>query len=206
MTTRICFMCRDYYDDLYKICSCYDSVLCRECLLITNNTNMSRCPLCRRHLRIKFITDKCTVALEIFKKIFFIIFYFGMSLSYPIYSYVKYKDKYDLYLFLSMLFVNIFIDRIIVKKMSKELIVPDKKIYTFKFSIGYITLLSLLFMEKDLADLMFFLVFIFVFYLLPITLISVFNYIYELKEVREFIKNKSRTKFIKYELVSNLSI
>ena len=61
-------------------------------------------------------------------------------------------------------------------------------------------------MSKYLADLMYFLVFIFVFYLLPITLISVFNYLDELKEVKEFIKNKSRTKFINYELISNLSI
>jgi len=206
MTTRICFMCRDNYDDLYKICTCFDSVLCRECLLITNNTNMSRCPICRRNLKIKFIINKFTIASEIMKKIFFTIFYFGMSLSYPIYSYVKYKDKYHIYLFFSMLFINLFVDRIIIKKMSQELIVQDRSIYITKFAIGYLTLLSIFFMSKYLADLMYFLVFIFLFYLLPITLISVFNYLDELKEVKEFIKNKSRTKFINYELISNLSI
>jgi len=206
MTIPICFMCRDNYDDLYKICSCFDSVLCRECLLITNNTNISRCPICRRNLKIKVITDKCIVTMEIFKKIFFILFYFGMSLSYPIYAYVKYNDKYHFYLFLSMFFVNIFVDRIIINKMSQEMIFSDKKLYTFKFITGYLSLLSIFFMKKNLADLMYFLVFIFIFYLLPITLISVLNYIDELKVVKEYIKNKSRTKFINYELVSNLSI
>ena len=104
-----------------------------------------------------------------------------MSLSYPIYAYLKYQDKYHLYLFLSMLFVNLFVDRIIVKKMSKEIIVPDKRIYTFKISIGYLSLITLFFMKKNLADLMYFLVFIFVFYLLPITLIAVFNFLDELQ-------------------------
>lgn len=203
MTTRICFMCRDNYDDLYKICTCFDSILCRECLLITNNTNISRCPICRRNLKIKVITDKCIITTEFLKKIFFIIFYFGMSLSYPIYAYMKYNDKYHLYLFFSMIFVNIFVDRIIIKKMSLELIVSEKILYTFKFVIGYLTLISILFMEKYWTDLMYFLVFIFLFYLLPITIISVFNYINELKKVKEYIKNKSRTKFINYELVSN---
>lgn len=206
MTTRICFMCRDSYEDLYKICSCYDSFLCRECLLITNNTNISRCPICRRFLKIKYITDKCIIGEEIFKKIFFFILYNAMSLSYPIYAYLKYLDKYHLYLFLSMLFVNIFVDRIIVKKMSREIIVPDKRIYTFKISIGYLSLITLFFMKKNLADLMYFLVFIFVFYLLPITLIAVFNFLDEIREYYQFLKNKSRIKFINYELVSNLSI
>jgi hypothetical protein len=203
MTTRICFMCRDTYEDLYKICNvCYDSVLCQECLLITNNTNMIRCPICRTNLKIKFRNDYCQMTKIISIKIIFMLFYLGLSISYPIYAYLKLRTNNILYLLFTIIILNLFVDRIVTKKIVKELHLKENNIYTFKFAFGLLTQPVLYNLNINNAILIYLLVFVFIFYLLPILVISIIIFLEDFKEFRENLKNKTRTKFINYELVT----
>ena len=58
-----CYICKDEPEVLYKICSCVDSLLCIECLELSNNNingrdtyheNMLKCSICRQFLEFNY--------------------------------------------------------------------------------------------------------------------------------------------------------
>ena len=55
-----CFICKDNFNEIYKICQCEDSLICGDCLTISNAQHMNICPICRRPLNIKYIKQQET--------------------------------------------------------------------------------------------------------------------------------------------------
>ena len=62
-----CYICKDEPEVLYKICSCADSLLCIECLELSNNNingrdtyheNMLKCSICRQFLEFNYYNNK----------------------------------------------------------------------------------------------------------------------------------------------------
>lgn len=134
-----CYICKDETENgyLHKICICEDSLLCKDCLILSNtninnplNTsdNKYKCCVCRRDLKFIFTNGK-----EYYKNIFF--FYLIKSISllcdvYPIiYIYCVAKD-YDiqnsiLYISPDYFLINCMIHTLVIKFIIKE------KILTF---------------------------------------------------------------------------
>ena len=115
-----CFICRDSPQEIYKICDCQDSILCNECLVMTNTNQIIKCPICRKLL-------KTTISRNYYETFKLSFQYFGLKfllyflpLIFPIYSYYKDYDLKAITLFLTLYAVTVF-EPIIIKMVITEL-------------------------------------------------------------------------------------
>ena len=115
-----CFICRDSPQEINKICECEDSIICNECLIITNTNNIIKCPICRKIL-------KTTKTRNYYETLKLSLQYFGLKfllymtpLLFPIISYINNYIYKELSFYLTLYSVLIF-EPLIIKNVTEKL-------------------------------------------------------------------------------------
>ena len=118
-----CVICKDNFENTNKICICNSSYLCNDCLQLSNNNKIKKCPICRRDLEYTNHYKYCNI--------FFSFFLFNFKLLCTLYIfisgsfYIMYNNNYDresIINFLQSLFLILFVEpftNIIYNKMFK---------------------------------------------------------------------------------------
>ena len=99
-----CIICREEFSNINKICICRDSYVCNNCLILANNNNMNRCPVCRKNLNYTYYRDYSQYTKIIIKPIFANIATIIIPLIYPIYDLYNNITKTDLFYILPITF------------------------------------------------------------------------------------------------------
>jgi len=197
-----CFICRDSPQEIYKICNCVDSILCNECLIITNINNIIRCPICRKILKTTKTRNYC----ETFK---LSLQYFGLKfllymipLIFPIISYINNYIYKEIIFFLTLYCVLIF-EPLIIKIVNTELRFKESTYILTKILIMSILIPLIFTFKKIIRNSFFSLCFLFPLYGVPMIIISLEIEIDKLKEWKKKLDNKTITEFLKFKKITN---
>lgn len=194
-----CFMCKDTCENIYKICNCVSSTLCYECLMITDTTNIFRCPICRENLKIKYNRDYHKLVSLLSGYLLLHLTVIGIPLIYPIYSYLNnYSELSPMLLFLSLYSV------LIIEPSMCKIILKNLKIKYVNYQLSKLLFaccfIPFIFLLKDYSrDLLFILICILPLYILPDISYSVINIYNKSKELKEYINEKTKSKQIIFE-------
>ena len=203
MTLRLCMVCRDYNETLYKVCSCFDSVLCEDCLSISNTSNIHNCPICRRNLKIRFIRDYIRYCKLLIPNLLVNILVIIIPLIYPIHILINEYNEKTLTLFIITLYSVVLLQPIISYRISNELKIEHIK-YLLSKLIIMIFLIPLLFLfEKKNRNLFYLALYIIPFYVLPHFFIVLIDIIDKKQEFKNYLNNKTITRQIKFEKIQN---
>lgn len=205
MTIRLCMVCRDYNETLYKVCSCFDSVLCEDCLSISNTTNIHLCPICRRNLKIRFIRDYSRYCKLLIPTLLINLLAIFIPLIYPIYNLIHFYNGETLMVFLITLYAVLLLQPIISYRISTEFKIRHRK-YLFSKVIMMILFIPILFLfDKRDRHLCYVLLYIIPFYIFPNLCITLLDIIDKKKAYKTYLNNKTITRQIKFEKIQNSS-
>lgn len=191
-----CFMCKDNCENVYKICNCVSSTLCYECLMITNTTNIYKCPICRENLKIKYNRDYHKLFSLLSGYLLLHLAIIGIPLIYPIYNYINnYSDLSHYVLILSI--YSVFI----MEPSMCKIILKNLKIKYVNYQLSKLLFLGcfipFIFLLKDYSrDLLFILICILPLYLLPNITYATINIYNKSKEIKDYINEKTKSKQI----------
>lgn len=200
-----CFMCKDTCENIYKICNCTSSTLCYNCLMITNTTNICKCPICRTDLKIKYNRDYYKLFSLVSGYILLHLSVIGIPLIYPIYSYTNNcSDLSPILLFVTIycifilepLMCNIIIKNSKLKYINYQL----SKLIFMVFIIPFIFLLS----NTD-RNSIYTILFIFPLYIFPNLIYSTVIIYKKIKEVKEYLNEKTKTKQIMFQIINSIN-
>jgi hypothetical protein len=195
-------MCKDTCENVYKICNCTSSTLCYSCLIMTNTTNICKCPICRTDLKIKYNRDYSKLCTLVSGYILLHLAVIGIPLIYPIYSYVNnYSDLSPCVLFLSIYSVfimepsmcNIIIKNLKLKYINYQL----SKLIVMVLIIPFIFLLS-----SQIRNTSYIILFIFPLYIFPNLIYSTIIIYKKIKELKDFLNEKTKSKQIIFEPIN----
>ena len=197
-----CFMCKDTCENVYKICNCASSTLCYECLMITNTTNMFRCPICRENLKIKYNRDYYKLFSLLSGYILLHLALIGIPLIYPIYSYVNNYSDLSHYVLMLSIYSIFIIEPSMCKIILKNLRIKYIKYQLIKllFVCCFIPIIFVL--TKYHRDLLYILICILPLYLLPNITYAGINIYNKSKELKEYINVKTKSKQIIFEPIN----
>lgn len=197
-----CFICRDSPQEINKICDCEDSLLCNECLIITNTNNIIKCPICRKIL-------KTTKTRNYYQTLKLSLQYFGLKfllfmipLIFPIYSYVKNYEYKEITFFLTLYCILIF-EPLIIKIVTKELRFKESTYILTKILVMLVIIPLIFYVNQKIINLFYLLSFILPLYAFPLLIISFEIEISKLKEWKTKLDNKTITKFLKFKKITN---
>lgn len=200
---NICFICKDYEEELYKICGCMDSTLCHNCIILCDRRNMVNCPICRRPLKITRSRDKTKTLFLFLKFIFLNLGLVFSPLIYPIYSLINQISDFSLIYFLISLFSVIILEPKILKKTTRFLGIRYSK-YIITKIIFTILLVGITFYinikERDTSH---FFIVILPLFIAPSVVMSLLLIIKNIKKNITFINEKTIVKHLIFCKISN---
>ena len=197
-----CFICRDSPQEVYKICECIDSILCNECLVMTNTNNIIKCPICIKLLKTKKTRNYCKtlkLSLKYFGLKFLLYF---LPLIFPIYSYSKNYNYKEFTFFLSLCCVFIF-EPLIIKTVITELRFKESTYILTKNVVMSIIITLIFFVNEKIMNSFYLLLFLLPLYGIPLLLIAFEIEISKLKEWKIKLDNKTISKFLKFKKITN---
>nr|QDY52137.1 hypothetical protein 4_17 [Mimiviridae sp. ChoanoV1] len=197
-----CFICRDSPQEVYKICECVDSILCNECLVMTNTNNIIKCPICRKIL-------KTTKTRNYYETLKLSLQYFGLKfllymtpLLFPIISYINNYIYKELSFYLTLYSVLIF-EPLIIKNFTEKLKFKELQYIIVKVLFICIIIPLIFTLKKNIRNSFFILCFLFPLYGVPLLIISFEIEISKFKEWKIKLDNKTITKFLKFKKITN---
>jgi hypothetical protein len=195
-------MCKDTCENIYKICNCTSSTLCYSCLMITNTTNICKCPICRTDLKIKYNRDYYKLFSLVAGYILLHLAVIGIPLIYPIYSYTNNCSDLSPYVLILSMYSIFIIEPSMCKIILKNLRIKyvNYQLSKLIFTVFFIPFIFLL--KEYYRDLLYILICIFPLYILPnisYTLVNIYN---KLKEVKEYLNEKTKTKQIMFQIIN----
>jgi len=199
----ICFICKDYNQTLNKICICEDSLLCDECLILTNNTNIKLCPICRRELKYKTTRDYFKFIKLLFPSLIIQFLSIAGPLIYPIYILAKEYNHLNLLSFLITLFCVSILEPIISWKISREFNIKINKYLAYKLSLMVIFIpIYSLFYSKD-KYIYYLFTYIFPFYIIPTLMICIIEIIERRNNFKIYLDSKTISRQLNFERIHN---
>ena len=200
----VCFLCRDSFNEYYKICECLDSTLCYECYKLTNQNNIKRCSICRKTLKY----NKTQVDFKFIKILFLNILNYTcllvLELNIPYYSLVYLNNKilnfcYIVYAILLLNSLNYYF--ILQLNEAREI---DRMIYIYNsIKVLYLIFYCIIFyflVDKDKIIELYLLFILFVLYVIPLTFsVSFLTINNKYKYIKELYKEHT-IKLIKYRI------
>lgn len=203
MSIQNCMICKDYCEDLYKVCSCVDSVLCEDCLTITNTTNMQICPICKRNLKIKLIKDYSKYCKLLVPVLFINLLSIFIPLIYPIHNLVNKYNVESLLVFIITLYSVLLLQPIISYRISSEFKFNHNKYLLYK-SLLILCFIPLLFIfNSDSQPVVYLVICIIPFYILPNLCITLIDIIDKKNEFKNYLNNKTIIKQINFTIIHN---
>lgn len=197
-----CFICRDSPQEINKICECEDSIICNECLIITNTNNIIKCPICRKIL-------KTTKTRNYYETLKLSLQYFGLKfllymtpLLFPIISYINNYIYKELSFYLTLYSVLIF-EPLIIKNVTEKLKFKELQYIIVKVLFICIIIPLIFTLKKNIRNSFFILCFLFPLYGVPLLIISFEIEISKFKEWKIKLDNKTITKFLKFKKITN---
>ena len=202
--TNICFICKDEYEEIYKICQCQDSLLCGDCLTISNATNMNLCPICRRPLNIDYIRDKCKYFKLIMPTIAINLISIMVPLIYPIITLnYNYSSSAILVLCLS-LYCVLILQPYIGYKISKEFYIKHNKYLQYKSIFFALTLPFIYMVSLKNRDYAYIFLFLIPFFILPSFAVLFLDLLERKNNYKIYLDKKTLIKQIKFNKILNI--
>ena len=200
---NICFICKDYEEELYKICGCMDSTLCHNCIILCDRRNMVNCPICRRPLKITTSRDKTKTLFLFLKFIFLNLGLFISPLIYPLYSLINQVSNFSLMYFIISLFSIIIFEPKILKKTTQVIgIKYYKYIITKIIFIILLVGITFLFNLKERDD-FYFIIVILPLFIVPSVIMSLLLIIKNIKKNINYINEKTIVKHLIFHKINN---
>jgi hypothetical protein len=194
-------MCKDTCENIYKICNCTSSTLCYSCLMIIN-TNICKCPICRTDLKIKYNRDYYKLFLLVSGYILLHLSVIGIPLIYPIYSYINNYSDISPILFIVTIYC-IFI----LEPLMCNIIIKNLKLKYINYQLSKlivmvcITPLIFLLSNSD-RNSIYTILFLFPLYIFPNLIYSTIIIYKKIKEVKEYLNEKTKTKQIMFQIIN----
>jgi hypothetical protein len=198
-------MCKDTYEDIYKICNCASSTLCYSCLMIINTTNICKCPICRTDLKIKYNRDYSKLCTLVSGYTLLHLAVIGIPLIYPIYSYLKYYNDFSY----ALLFVTIYCI-FILEPLMCNIIIKNLKLkyinYQLSKLIVMVCITPLIFLlSNTVRNSIYIILFIFPLYIFPNLIYSTIIIYKKIKELKEYFIEKTKTKQIMFQIINYIN-
>lgn len=211
-----CIICTDETenDNLLKLCICVDSKVCLSCYNELNKNNIEKCPVCRRDLEIVHILNKKQYMINIFKNLFYTIFFLIVQLCYPTFL-IIYEKQENLYFnkitYGCLIFLSIFIIEPINYKLlndyeesifnTRDLEKDFVSYYKIVRTISIVTnILCLSYYEGKKKDLLYFFLVIMIFIYGPMI---IFNTLININRLHEYKNNLYKKCKINRILIRN---
>ena len=200
----VCFLCRETFNEYYKICDCVDSTLCYECYKLTNQNNITKCSICRKPLKYNTkLLDLNFIKLIVFNILNYICL-FALELIIPCYIllYIENNLMYFLYILYGLILFNGLNYYFILHLYQEEEI--GKMIYLYNgIKVVYLIIYCIIFyflVDKDKIIELYLIFILFVLYVVPVTFYVFFvNVSYKYTYFKELYRTNS-IKLIKYRI------
>ena len=201
--TNICFICKDYKEELYKICECVDSTLCDECFILSDRRNMVHCPICRRILNHKKSRNYTRTFFLIIKFLLLNLGLFFIPLIFPIYSLVNKTSNLSSVYFLVSLFSISILEPPILKYTTEFLGIKQSKYIISKIIIMSLLICLIFFINKNLREAFHFMVVILPSFIAPSTILSFSIVVRNISRIKEYINKKTVIKHLIFNKINN---
>ena len=84
----ICMICHDSDVELFKICFCNESLVCKSCLQTLNYNRTNLCPICREPLRVG-VTSNSNKKIKLLSTITFFVTLISLINVFPIFHFIN---------------------------------------------------------------------------------------------------------------------
>ena len=199
-----CFICKDNFNEIYKICQCEDSLICGDCLTISNAQHMNICPICRRPLNIKYIRDKYKYCKLIIPTIVINLLAFTMPLIFPIINLGYNYSNSAVVLFSLSLYCVLILQPYISYKISKEYFIKYNKYLFYKTLFFTITMPLIYLANLDTRENMYILLFLMPYFALPSLMLLVIDLLERKNNFKIYLDKKTLTKQIQFNKIVNI--
>jgi hypothetical protein len=88
-----CFICKDEFENINKICVCNSSYLCNDCLNLTNDNRIKKCPICRRDLECIKQYKYCNILFYLLVMKFTLLIILSIYMLGPLY--LMYNNNFN---------------------------------------------------------------------------------------------------------------
>ena len=199
-----CFICKDKFNAINKICVCNDSFICNECLELSNINHMKKCPICRANLNFDKKINYLKHFLLIFSEILFQILIYTTPLI--MLFYLNYYNNLDITTFniTTIAFLIIFLEPMNIYFFEKLFYLNYKSYQVMKsVCMMMCTLIFLFILGSEISFKWYFMTVLFPFYYLPAISGSSFlicQYLTKLKDFNDTIITENT--HIKYNIVN----
>ena len=201
--TNICLICKDYEEELFKICECIESTLCHNCIILCNRKDTVNCPICRKSLIKKISRDKTKTLFIFFKFMFLNLGLFFIPLIYPIHSLINKDSDLSIVYFLVTLFSIMILEPGILKYTTHFFNIKHSK-YIITKLIVLIMLVGLSFLiNKKNRDEFHLIIVILPLFIAPSIIISLILIINNIKKIIHYINEKTIVKHLIFYKINN---
>jgi hypothetical protein len=201
--TNICFICKDYEEELYKICECMDSTLCHNCLLLSDRRNIVNCPICRKLLKKTTSRDKTKTLFLFLKFMFLNLGLLFIPLICPIHSLINKVSDLSIVYFIVTLFSIIILEPSILKYTTQFLNIKHSKYIITKLLsliifVGFSFLINI--KKRDEFHLI---IVILPLFIAPGMIISLFLIMNNITKIIHYINEKTIVKHMIFYKINN---
>jgi hypothetical protein len=201
-----CLICRETYSEINKICICRDSFICDSCLELSNKNEITRCPICRKDLKIKKSINYFKYLFLLFGQILFQLFIYLVPLIILIYMYIEHDNNYNVlnenyhFIIFNIIFLIVFIEPINIYLFDKYFNIEYHFYQVVKCATALV--LSAILSIGDLYEFKYYFILILLpFYYFPSLMGSIFVIFDFIKKFMDIIYLKTTVKNIKYEKI-----
>lgn len=200
----VCFLCRETFNEYYKICDCVDSTLCYECYKLTNQNNITKCAICRKSLKYNTKLVNLKFIKLIFINILNYICLFALELIIPCYSllYIEKNLTYFLYVLYGLILFNGLNYYFILQLYEAQDI--DRMVYQYNsIKIIYLIFYCIIFyflVDNDKIIKIYLLFILLVLYVIPVTFYVIFVNISNKYTYIKELYNENSIKLINYRI------
>lgn len=199
----ICLVCKDYNQIVNKICVCNDSVLCDDCLILTNNSDMKLCPICRRNLNYVIIRDYLKYLKLLLPTLLLQFFSIFLPIIYPIHILTNEYNEFNILSLIITIFSVSILQPIVSVRISKELHIKlNKYLATKLLLMAFLIPIYGLFKNKN-KNIYYLFTFIFPFYILPTIMICAIEVLERKNNFKLYLDSKTISKQLKFERIDN---